>query len=77
MEHTQLFLQKAKSAAQKTMKYICFYMVKRAGNLTDNAADKTTGIVLVKKTPYFLLYILKEQALHALRRAPAFGKPNY
>jgi toxin-antitoxin system, toxin component, PIN family len=59
------------------MKYICFYMVKRAGNLTDNAADKTTGIVLVKKTPYFLLYILKEQALHALRRAPAFGKPNY
>ena len=52
-------------------------MVKRAGNLTDNAADKTTGIVLVKKTPYFLLYILKEQALHALRRAPALGKPNY
>ena len=52
-------------------------MVKRAGNLTDNAADKTTGIVLVKKTTYFLLYILKEQALHALRRAPAFGKPYY
>ena len=59
------------------MKYICFYMVKRAVNLTNNAADKTTEIVLVKRTLYFLLYILKEQALHALRRAPAFGEPYY
>ena len=59
------------------MKYICFYMVKRAGNLTDNAADKTTGIVLVKKDTVFSALHSKEQALHALRRAPAFGKPNY
>ena len=46
-------------------------MVKRAGNLTDHAADKTTGIVLVKKTPYFLLYILKEQAECSRRESAA------
>ena len=53
MEHTQLFLQKAKSAAQKKMKYICFYMVKRAGNLTDDTADKTTGMFSSKRHRIF------------------------